>query len=261
MKIESRIQTFGSLQRWALTPSGPGPCTQMVLNVCSLGVRDLTSQDALFLVPLWLSCCKGTLEEAGQLGGGRTEVTHQRESGQASSQFSSGCVHFLERHLTSATPARFLEHLQHPGYCVYPLGPHGLWLLPLHDPRTLPRPFLRISGDGAPRRQAPTRMVLGAPNGRSVRSPTLDPLGLPGPEEQRLELSSPGVQPACSSHSLVLILTGPQEPQGNQGCSPRLQRAVSSAAASCSEMFPVARPAAPSFLSSFICLFQEKNAS
>lgn len=68
MKIESCIQTFGSLQRWALTPSGPGPCTQMVLNVCSLGVRDLTGQDALFLVPLWLSCCKGTLEEAGQLG-------------------------------------------------------------------------------------------------------------------------------------------------------------------------------------------------
>lgn len=46
---------------------------------------------------------------------------------------------------------------------------------------------------------------------------------------------------------------------GSPSCSLQLQRAISSTATSCSEIFPLAGPSTPSFLSSFICLFRAKK--
>lgn len=46
---------------------------------------------------------------------------------------------------------------------------------------------------------------------------------------------------------------------GSPSYSLQLQRAISSTATSCSEIFPLAGPSTPSFLSSFICLFRAKK--
>lgn len=84
--------------------------------------------------------------------------------------------------------------------------------------------------------------------------PLLTSSGLSGPDKQRPELSWAGVLLACPSHSLVLT---PRDLRSRG--SPQLQRAVSSTATSCSEIFPLAGPATPSLFSSFICLFRAKN--